>query len=112
MEVGSRIKVLLTEPWDLVAEIGDSPRGGYIRKLSPDLDACLIQLEHPISYQQRTTSALIAMGRYSDSRFTVQTPHVVCSFIASDHQMEDAFDQIEPRKLASWLHAIGDVSRE
>jgi hypothetical protein len=66
-------------------------------------------LRNPISYTGQVAAVLLAMPRYKEQALTPETGSRICSFVAVDHSVGMRFENIELRKITSWLQPIGTL---
>jgi hypothetical protein len=109
---GMTVKIVATDPWELVTAIGSGPFEGAILNVdAKDHKSIVIRLDKPIRYRKIEAHFLVASARHVGGDFLNASNNTLFCNLVSLAQDEAQFGIIRPYSDATErLRFIGDVS--
>jgi hypothetical protein len=109
----SRIKVVLSDPWDLGESLKWQPLIGELVKFDFKIPSgrALIKLEQPLSYKGIFYQFAVAVPRHADCNFkTLQEgKKVFCSFIGISNEHAQSVNALSTEHWRSGLAFVGEI---
>jgi hypothetical protein len=87
---GTRLRVTVTEPWEVVTDLPSSSLEGHVLRANP-LSAIVVRLDEPISRVGENYRNLLARPRRLGDSFTHESGSVFCALVSiSDAEAEQS----------------------
>jgi hypothetical protein len=97
MNASDYVSIQVSDPWDVVTDVGDAPLSGRLQSLAAT--TATVRLDSPLSIKGRTIQLVSATPRYTSGSFMQARAAVAANLTFLDADQTPAFS------------AIGTVSR-
>lgn len=112
---GAAVRISISEPWEFETQVGTGVLTGRVQGVrNPPDDGVLVLLDHPVDFDGKSLSCVIAEARYEGERATelVTRRDIVCAFrpVEAVQGIETATPMDLPH-LIGGLHIVDQTQR-